>query len=82
MMTKAFTSDEFDNLIRAIRSIAHGGADAPGGLEYLAMKLAAGDDDLATAVREGSASIAGSLESVAEAMNAIAEAISSKGDSK
>lgn len=58
------------SLTSAVRSIAHGGVDGPGGLEALAMTVS-GDcfnDSPTSAIREAGAEIAGALTAIAEAL--------------
>ncbi len=65
-------TEQFDQLIAAIRAIAHGTPHAPTGLELLAEAIAGkGSRDLAAAVTE----VADAVHAVAGSLSNIAEAI-------
>lgn len=76
MTTPEPTFDQFDQLTKAIRAIAHGDSDGPSGLEIVAMALQGGDDQsVAGALTASADRIAESLNNVAIAINTLAQAV-------
>lgn len=82
----AISKDNFDELVTAIRLIAHGGQSGPTGLEMLSMAVdgaggsPGGNGGLAGAIDRAGDQIAQSNSEVADANRGIAEALQAIAD--